>query len=216
MLEVRGICKSYGGRQVLSPVSFQMEAGEGLGVAGPNGSGKSTLLTLLAQVRSPDGGEILFQGRSILGKRKFLRRRLGYVPQTNQLFAELTVGQQLRLWQAACGLDGPLPEEPVERMGLGPLLSRPIRQLSDGTCRRVSIAMAQLTRPEILVMDEATSGLDQTYVRELLDWIEAFTRRGGYLVWCTHRPSELEKLCSRCLCLEEGRAWWQPVSHEKE
>ena len=78
MLEVRGLCKSYGGRQVLAPVSFALPPGQCLGLAGSNGSGKSTLLRLIAQIQRPDSGEILLDGRSVLGDRQFLRRRLGY------------------------------------------------------------------------------------------------------------------------------------------
>ena len=80
MLEIRQLCKSYDGRQVLSPVSFVLPPGQCLGLAGRNGSGKSTLLRLIAQIEKPDGGDVLWQGRSVLGDRRFLRRELGYVP----------------------------------------------------------------------------------------------------------------------------------------
>ena len=215
MLEVREIRKSYGGRQVLAPVSFRLAAGEGLGVAGPNGSGKSTLLRLTAQVERPDGGALLFRGKDVLGDRRFLRRQLGYVPQRDQLSPELTVGQQLKLWQAACGISGPLSGEAAALMGLEPMLPLPIRQLSGGMRQRVNIAMALLQQPEILVMDEATVGLDEHYAQALLAWLEAFLRRGGRLIWCTHRPGELERLCGRCLRLEEGRARWDGTDRER-
>ncbi len=208
MLEIQGIHKSYGKRQVLAPVSFCVEEGEGLGVVGPNGSGKSTLLRLLAQVQRPDGGRILFQGKDVLGDRKFLRRKLGYVPQRDSLCADLTVGQQLKLWQAACGLPGGLPKQTAELMGVTSLLRSPISQLSGGMRQRVSIAMALLQQPQILVMDEATVGLDERYVQALMAWLEDFLSRGGSLVWCTHRREELERLCGRCLRLKEGRAQW--------
>ena len=208
MLDVQGLSKSYGGRQVLSPVSFQLEAGECLGVVGPNGSGKSTLLRLLAQVQRPDAGDVRLDGRSILGDRRFLRLHLGYVPQDSQLAGELTAGQQLRLWQAACGLRGPLPADVLSDMGLEPLLRCRIRTLSGGMRQRLSIAMALLPHPDILVMDEATTGLDEAYRQVLLDRLEQFSRDGGRLIWCTHRPEELERLCSRCLRLEEGRPRW--------
>ena len=118
MLEVRQLCKSYGGRQVLAPISFALPPGQCLGLAGSNGSGKSTLLRLLAQIQRPDSGDVLFQGRSVLGDRQFLRRQLGYVPQSPELARELTVRQQLSLWQRACGLSGPLPQDVLELMGL--------------------------------------------------------------------------------------------------
>ncbi len=204
MLEVRGLCKSYGGRQVLAPVSFALPPGQCLGLAGSNGSGKSTLLRLIAQIQRPDSGEILLDGRSVLGDRQFLRRRLGYAPQSAELARELSVERQLTLWARACDMTGPLPEEVLELLGLRELLRRPIRALSGGMAQRVSIAMALLPRPDILLMDEATAGLDQGYGPRLLDWLESFLAGGGSLIWCSHHQEELERLCGAVLRLEKG------------
>lgn len=205
MLEVRQLCRSYGGRQALAPVSFVLPPGQCLGLAGSNGSGKSTLLRLIAQIEKPDSGDVLFEGRSVLGDRKFLRRQLGYVPQSAELARELTVKQQLLLWQAACETSGPLPGEILELLGLEPLLKKPVRALSGGMAQRVSIALALLSQPRVLLMDEATSGLDGSYVPQLLDWLERFVAGGGSLVWCSHHPEELERLCGAVLRLEHGR-----------
>lgn len=205
MLEVRGLCKSYCGRQVLAPVSFVLPPGQCLGLVGSNGSGKSTLLRLLAQVQRPDSGDVLFQGRSVLGDRRFLRHVLGYVPQSAELVPQLTVGRQLALWQRACDLEGALPEEVLDLLGLEPLLHCPIRTLSGGTAQRVSIALALLARPRLLLMDEATAGLDRDYVPRLLDWLEAFLAAGGSLIWCSHQAQELERLCGAVLRLEYGK-----------
>lgn len=205
MLEVRQLHKSYQGHQVLAPLSFVLPPGQCLGLAGSNGSGKSTLLRLIAQIERADGGDVLYQGRSILGDRLFLRSALGYVPQSAELARELTVRQQLVLWQAACGLSGPLPAGIMELMGLEPLLNQPIRALSGGMAQRVSIALGLLAQPQVLLMDEATSGLDQGYVPQLLDWLEGFVSGGGSLVWCSHHQSELDRLCGAVLRLEEGR-----------
>lgn len=205
MLEVRGLCKSYGGRQVLAPISFILPPGQCLGLAGSNGSGKSTLLRLLAQVQRPDSGGVLYQGRGVLGDRQFLRHTLGYAPQSAELVPELTVQQQLTLWQRACDLSGPLPAGVLDLLGLEPLLRRPIRALSGGMAQRVSIALALLPRPKILLMDESTAGLDRDYVPRLLDYLESFLAAGGSLVWCSHHPQELERLCGAVLHLEDGR-----------
>ena len=205
MLEVRGLCKSYGGRQVLAPVSFVLPPGQCLGLAGSNGSGKSTLLRLIAQIQRPDSGDVRFQGRSVLGDRHFLRQELGYVPQSAELARELSVERQLTLWARACDMTGPLPEEVLELLGLRELLRCPIRALSGGMAQRVSIAMALLPRPDILLMDEATAGLDQGYGPRLLDWLESFLAGGGSLIWCSHHQEELERLCGAVLRLEEGR-----------
>lgn len=206
MLEIRQLCKRYGGRQVLGPVSFVLPPGQCLGLSGHNGSGKSTLLRLIAQIEKPDGGEVLYEGKSALGDRRFLRETLGYVPQSAELARELTVKQQLRLWQAACGLSGPLPEDILDLLGLEPLLKAPIRTLSGGMAQRVSIALALMTRPRVLLMDEAASGLDGGYVPKLLDWLEeVHLPGGGSLIWCSHHRSELDRLCGAVLTLEDGK-----------
>ena len=205
MLEIRQLCKSYGGRQALLPISFFLPPGQCLGLAGRNGSGKSTLLRLIAQIERPDGGDVRYAGKSVLGDRRFLRGTLGYVPQRPELARELTVKQQLELWQAACGLSGPPPEDIAALLGLEPLLQKPIRSLSGGMAQRVNIALALLARPRVLLMDEATSGLDQDYVPKLLDWLEAYVSGGGSLIWCSHHQAELERLCGAVLTLEEGR-----------
>ena len=206
MLEVRQLCKSYGGRQVLAPASFVLPPGQCLGLAGSNGSGKSTLLRLLAQIQRPDSGDVRFQGRSVLGDRHFLRQELGYVPQSAELARELTVGQQLDLWRRACDLTGPTPPEVLELLGLEPLQKKPIRALSGGMAQRVSIALALLARPQVLLMDESTAGLDRDYVPRLLDWPESvYLPGGGSVIWCSHHPAELERLCGAVLRLEDGK-----------
>lgn len=206
MLEVRQLCKSYGGRQVLAPASFVLPPGQCLGLAGSNGSGKSTLLRLLAQIQRPDSGDVRFQGRSVLGDRHFLRQELGYVPQSAELARELTVEQQLDLWRRACDLTGPTPPEVLELLGLEPLQNKPIRSLSGGMAQRVSIALALLARPQVLLMDESTAGLDRDYVPRLLDWLEGvYLPGGGSVIWCSHHPAELERLCGAVLRLEDGK-----------
>ena len=208
MLEVQNLCKSYHGVQVLHPVSFTLSPGECLGVAGANGSGKSTLLRLIAQVEKPDSGSVHYQGKSVAGDRKFLRTVLGYVPQDAELAPELTVKEQLALWRAACGYKGPVQEELMDLLGLRAMLPSRVRELSGGMQRRVSIAMALSTGREVLVMDEATAGLDESYRGALLGWMEAFLARGGCAVWCTHLTDELERICTGCLTIREGHASW--------
>lgn len=205
MLEAQDLSKSYRGYQALAPISFRLPAGQCLGLVGENGSGKSTLLRLLAQIQRPDSGDILFGGKSVLGDRSFLRSRLGYVPQSSDLAPGLTVTQQLKLWQSACGACGPLPADIMELMGLEELLGKRTDDLSGGMQRRVSIAMALLPRPDILLMDEATTGLDQLYCQRLLEWLEHFLSGGGRLIWCSHHPEEVTRLCGSCLRLHQGK-----------
>ena len=205
MLEVDGICKSYSGHRVLEPIRFCLPAGCCIGVTGENGSGKSTLLRLLAQVERCDRGDIRYRGASVLGDREFLRRSLGYVPQGHELMEELTVASQLKLWQSACGLRGPIPEEIAALLDLEPLMKKRIATLSGGMKRRVSIAMALMTDPEILIMDEATTGLDREYCRRLMAWLESYLARGGRVIWCSHHEEELARLCGSRIRISGGR-----------
>jgi len=201
MFHVQGISKSYHRRPVLQQVDFFLPAGQCLGVTGENGSGKSTLLSILAQTNTPDSGDIIFQGKSVLGDRHFLRRQLGYVPQGCDLIPDLTCRQQLQLWLNACGVKEPVPEDVAGMLGLEELMDVRISEMSGGMQRRVSIALALSTRPGILIMDEATTGLDAQYREKLLNWLEDYLRRGGRLVWCSHLPEENRRLCGTTLPL---------------
>ena len=101
---------------------------------------------------------------------------------------------------------GPTPPEVLELLGLEPLQKKPIRALSGGMAQRVSIALALLARPQVLLMDESTAGLDRDYVPRLLDWLESvYLPGGGSVIWCSHHPAELERLCGAVLRLEDGK-----------
>lgn len=205
MLEIAQLCKSYHGRQVLPPVDFFLPAGQCLGITGENGSGKSTLLRLVVQIERPDSGDVRFAGRSILGDRAFLRKNIGYVPQQNDLMQDLTAGQQLSLWRSACGRSEPMPAYLNELLDLEPLLKVKTRELSGGMQRRVSIAMALMNDPRILVLDEATTGLDKDYTGRFLDYLELYLKKGGRILFCSHHAPELERLCGSCLRLTPNK-----------
>ena len=97
----------------------------------------------------------------------------------------------------------------MDLLGLRTMLPRRVGELSGGMQRRVSIAMALSTGREVLVMDEATAGLDESYRGALLGWMEGFLARGGCAVWCTHLMDELERICTSCLTIRDGHAAWE-------
>ena len=199
--EVQNGCFAYpGGRPLLRNISFGVEAPRILAVLGPNGAGKSTLLRCMLGLLPWQQGQTLLDGRPLatLSKNE-LWKTVGYVPQRPDLMEELTVNQQLKLWQSACGLTGKLPREPLDLMGVEPMLKSRISTLSGGMKQRVSIAMALLSSPEILIMDEATTGLDREYRERLLSWLEGYLARGGRVLWCSHHARELDRLCGSCL-----------------
>ena len=204
MLEVKNLSKSYHGRKVLSDVSFFLPAGSCIGIVGDNGSGKSTLLRLMAQIDKPDHGDILYRGRSVMGDKSFFRKHVGYVPQHSDLLPGVTVKQQLKLWQSACGVKGTFPEDIMQMLGIEELLTGRTDELSGGQQRRVSLAMGLMAKPEILIMDEVTAGLDQTYCEKLMAWLEEYLKKGGRIVWCSHHADEVERLCGDCIRLRGG------------
>ena len=204
MLEVKKLSKSYHGWSVLSDVSFFLPAGACIGIVGDNGSGKSTLLQILAQIIRPDHGDVLYGGRSVMGDKEFFRKHVGYVPQHSDLLPGVTVKQQLELWKSACGLEGPIPEDVMQLLGIAELLSGRTDQLSGGQQRRVSLAMGLMSKPKILIMDEVTAGLDQSYCEQLLAWLETYLKQGGRIVWCSHHADEVKRLCGDCIRLCNG------------
>ncbi|MDR3765984.1 MAG: ABC transporter ATP-binding protein [Butyricicoccus sp.] len=211
MLSATGLTKRYNGQIVLHPASLTLTAGEAVGVAGANGSGKSTLLAILAQTLAPDGGTIAEDGVCVLGDRAFLRQHVGYVPQTDALIPELTVTEQLALWQRLTGRPARSDRALWELLDLDTMGKKPISKLSGGMRKRVSFALALAGSPRYLIMDEAFAALDRVYRSRLEAWLGDYTAGGGALLWCSHEPEELERLCSRVITLEDGQILPAPV-----
>lgn len=209
MLKAEGISKSYPGREALSRVSFQLAPGECLGVVGHNGSGKSTLLSIGAGVQRPTAGSITWKGQPIWGNRTLLRREFGYVPQENALVEDVSVGDNIRLWQAALEISripslGGTPL--LELLGLEELLRQPVKKLSGGMKKRLSIAIGLLNNPRILLLDEAYAALDMVYSYRLTQLFSLLKEEGRALLFCTHQPGEVLALCDKLLVLRQGKA----------
>lgn len=205
MLEGKNLTKRYEGREVLSSVSVTLRPGQCLGLMGTNGSGKSTLISVLAQTVKKDGGEILLDGRSVVGSKRFLRTKLGYLPQQPALLGELKVKEQLKFWQRNRGLLRGLSGEVDELLGIRELADQRISYLSGGQQRRVSLALTLMGEPDYLLMDEAFNALDAGYQVRLAQWLEEYCRKGKAVLWCSHDREELLALCPESIALDGGR-----------
>jgi len=203
VLQVKNISKAFGDNHVLHSVNLNLEEGHCLGLAGRNGCGKSTLMRIIAQIIPPDGGEILEDGKAVLGDRSFLRTKLGYVPQEDALAEFLTAGQQLRFWQKAVEAEN---REILELLDFSEIEKKPISALSGGQRRRLSIAMALQNDPKYLIMDEAFSALDSVYRERLTHWLKEELNEGRAVLWCSHDEAEIKELCRECIILREGIA----------
>lgn len=205
-----GLGRDYGGVRALDALTLDVPSGAMVGLLGPNGAGKTTAMLLLATLLAPTRGGARVFGHDIVRERTAVRRRLGLVFQETSVDGLLTVEENLRFAARLSGLGGREARGAVaaaiERAGLGPRARQPARQLSGGWRRLVDIARATLHRPDLLILDEPTVGLDPEH-RELVWTILAAERRerATTIVFSTHYLAEAEP-ADRVVLLSRGRA----------
>jgi ABC-2 type transport system ATP-binding protein len=208
LLQVEGASKSYGSRKALDGVSLVVEGGEFVALLGPNGAGKTTLFQLLTGLFVPDGGQIAVAGHDIRRSAVAVLARLGVVFQQPTLDLDLTVRGNLRFHARLHGLGGPRAtariRDELARLDLTAEADRPCRTLSGGNRRKVELARALLHEPRLLLMDEATVGLDPAARRALVAYVHTLCReRDLGVLWATHLVDEAEG-ADRVLVLHQG------------
>ena len=206
MIEIDGLLKRYGKLPVLRGVDLRVERGRVTAVVGPNGAGKTTLIKAVLGLAHPDGGRIAVDGVVLDGGVDY-RARIGYMPQIARFPENLTGADLLALLKDLRGDAGAgaLDEELIGRFGLGPELDKPLRTLSGGTRQKVNAAMAFLFRPELLILDEPTAGLDPVASSILKDKILAERAAGRTFILTSHIMSELEELADDVAFLLDGQ-----------
>lgn len=204
-IEVRGLTKRFGERTALDDVTFSVEPGERFGLLGPNGGGKTTLFRILTTLLVPDGGHARVAGFDPVGEAQEVRRRIGVVFQSPALDPKLTVTENLRHHAHLYGLTGDGRIEPMlERFGLADRARDRVETLSGGLRRRVEVAKGMLTDPEVLLMDEPSTGLDPGVRQDLLATLDDLRERGVTTLLTTHLMEEAER-CDRVAILHAGR-----------
>jgi ABC-2 type transport system ATP-binding protein len=209
MLEVRNLTKQFRSTTVVDHVNFSVRAGEITGYLGPNGSGKSTTVRMMSGLLPPSEGEIHFRGQNLRHDSILFRQRLGYVPEEPNLYGYLTGLEYLQL---AGGLRG-LPEQFVEDRAnrLLELFSlhdsrwAPISTYSKGMKQRILIAAALLHDPDLLIFDEAQSGLDIANGLLFRHLLRALAARGKAILYISHVLELVEKVCDRVIVIYRGR-----------
>jgi ABC-2 type transport system ATP-binding protein len=209
VVEVQSLIKRYGERVALSGLSLSLQAGEWVALLGPNGAGKSTLFQVLTGLFAADQGDVRVAGRSLRESPAAALRHIGVVFQQMSLDLDLSVRANLRFHAALHGLRRSLADERIAAdcaaCGLGADLDRAVRELSGGNRRKVELVRALLHRPEVLLMDEPTVGLDPKSRRELLAAIRTDVRqRHSSVLWATHLVEEAEG-ADRVIVLHKGR-----------
>ena len=210
-LEVRGLGFAYGSRRAVDGLSFTVQRGECFGFLGPNGAGKTTALSCLIGLLEGWSGEIVLPGVSIRPAREpAVRARFGFVPQELALYQELSARENLAFFGRLSGMKGAELLSAVEHAlfvaGLQDRGHEAVAGFSGGMKRRLNLAIAVLGRPELLLLDEPTAGMDPQSRNHMFEALSALKAAGSTLIYTTHYMEEAERLCDRILILNEGRA----------
>jgi ABC-2 type transport system ATP-binding protein len=207
-ISVAGLTKRYGGRTAVDDVSFEVEQGESFGILGPNGAGKTTTLEMIEGLRKPDGGEITLLGRPVWPDPRGIQARIGVQLQSTSLFDMLTARELLELF-ARFYLRPDAEERTRIALALVGLESKAddyAKRLSGGQQQRLAIALALVHDPDIVFLDEPTTGLDPQARRNLWDVIRSINvDQGKTVVLTTHYLEEAEELCHRVAIMDESR-----------
>ena len=209
VIEVDRLVKRFRGVTAVDGVSFRVERGECLGLLGPNGAGKTSTVRVLDCLSPLDGGEARVLGIPARLSAREIRARIGVVPQENDLDGDLTVYQNLRVFAVFFGIPGGLARQRVEEglafMELGAKRGVRIDELSGGMKRRLLIARAMLNDPQLLILDEPTTGLDPQVRHLIWQRLRSLKERGISLLLTTHYMDEAQQLCDRVLIMDRGR-----------
>jgi lipooligosaccharide transport system ATP-binding protein len=209
ILAARGIRKSYGGREVVAGIDLELSRGECYGLLGPNGAGKTTTLRMLLGLTMPDSGEITLLDHPVPQAAREGRIRVGVVPQIDNLDPDFTVRENLVVYGRYFGIPAARMEERLpallEFANLESRATSRIQELSGGMKRRLVLARALVNDPELLFLDEPTTGLDPQARHLMWEKLRVLLRQGKTILLTTHFMDEAERLCDRLKIIDHGR-----------
>ena len=206
-VEVQHITKRYGTQKALDDVSFKLSPGDIMGFLGPNGAGKSTMMKIITGFIPPDEGKVWVKGQDIASHATATRRHIGYLPENNPLYDEMYVLEYLEFVAGMYPLDKNRQEriwEIVAKTGLTAERGKKLGALSKGYRQRVGIAQALIHNPDVLILDEPTTGLDPNQIVEIRDLIREIGREKTVML-STHIMQEVEAICDKVLIINNGR-----------
>jgi len=209
LIRARGLTKRFGSFTAVDGVDFELHRGEAFGFLGPNGAGKSSTMRMIGCVSPPTEGELSIFGLDPVADGPAIRARLGVVPQEDSLDVELTVRENLLVYGRYFGLPRPVIRERSDRLldfvQLADRQNDRVEPLSGGLKRRLTIARSLINEPEILLLDEPTTGLDPQARHVVWDRLFRLKQQGVTLVLTTHYMDEAEQLCDRLVVMDAGR-----------
>jgi len=203
---VQGVTKFYGEQKALDNVSFEIKTGEIVGFLGPNGAGKSTMMKIITGFIPPSSGNVLVDGIETGDGSVEVKKRIGYLPENNPLYPEMYVREYLRFTASLYDSDIPLKKQ-IDNIigitGLAPEQKKKIGSLSKGYRQRVGLAQALIHNPDVLILDEPTTGLDPNQIIEIRNLIRD-TGREKTVMLSTHIMQEVEAICDRVIIIDKG------------
>ncbi len=206
---IKNLMKTYGEIQAVKGVSFQVNAGEIFSLLGPNGAGKTTTMRMRSCLTQPDGGDAWIMGHSILSDSMGVRRTIGVVPQDIALYADLSAYENLSFWGKMYGLRGQVLHQRIndvlEITGLTDRRKGPVGKFSGGMKRRLNLGIALLHRPQVIIMDEPTVGIDPQSRRAILDGRKELNRQGMTVLYTTHYMEEAQEISDHIAIMDLGR-----------
>jgi lipooligosaccharide transport system ATP-binding protein len=217
ILSAKGIRKSYAGREVVAGVDLELARGECYGLLGPNGAGKTTTLRMLLGLTVPDAGSITLLGHPVPKAAREGRIRVGVVPQIDNLDPDFTVRENLLVYGRYFGLTQAQVIERLPRLlefaALETRADAKIQELSGGMKRRLVLARALVNDPELLFLDEPTTGLDPQARHQMWEKLRVLLRQGKTILLTTHFMDEAERLCDRLKIIDHGRTLAEGPPH---
>lgn len=198
------VTKTYGDQKALDNVSFTIKKGEVTGFLGPNGAGKSTMMRILTTYLTPDDGETLVNEHNTISDKIAVQKSIGYLPENNPLYYDMYVREYLKFNAQIHKVSRARIDEVIELTGLTPEAHKKIGQLSKGYKQRVGLATALLHDPEVLILDEPTTGLDPNQLVDIRRLIKDIGNTKTVLL-STHIMQEVEAICDRAIIINKGK-----------
>jgi ABC-2 type transport system ATP-binding protein len=209
ILDIQGLRKSYGATLALDGVDLAVEAGMILGLLGPNGAGKTSLVSIVAGLRRPDAGSVHVAGVDAVREPQRVQQLIGFAPQETGVYLPLTVRDNLRFFAGLAGLRGRELRDRIDTvaaaLGLDELLARRGSELSGGERRRLHTAIGLVDRPQLVLLDEPTTGADVRTRGEILGLVRSLAEGGSAVVYSTHYLREIEELDAYVAFIDRGR-----------
>jgi ABC-2 type transport system ATP-binding protein len=208
MIRVENLTRDYGPVRALDSVSFEVGQNQILGFLGPNGAGKSTAMKIITTYLAPTSGTAVVDGIDVTEDPIAVRRRIGYLPETNPLYVDMRVDEYLDFCGRARGLAGPELRKrldyAIQSAGIGHVLKKEIQELSKGYKQRTGLAQALIHDPPVLILDEPTSGLDPLQIVEIRNLIHELAKEKT-IIFSTHILSEISSTTDRVIIINDGR-----------